>query len=100
MTDDKKSETTPETRQTRVFRKSQPIIRFTPQQVSRQNDLIRCAWQNLARKEAVIVFLNTHSDELGGEPLSLAIASEQGLRNAEQMLGRLSTPKGPIARNS
>jgi len=100
MSDDKKSETPPETRQTRMFRKSQPIIRFTPQQVSRQNDLIRCAWRNLATKDAVIAFLNTHSDELGGEPLSLAIASEQGLRNAEQMLGRLSAPRSEIARNS
>lgn len=89
------SEPAPETRQTRTFRKSQPTVRFSPQQVSRQNDLIRCAWQNLATKEAVIAFLNTHSQELGGEPLSLAIASEQGLREAEQMLCRMSaSPSG------
>ena len=100
MTDDTKSEALPETRQTRVFRRSQPIVRFTPQQVSRQNDLIRCAWRNLATKEAVIAFLNTHSEELGGDPLTLAIASEQGLRNAEQMLGRLAAPTGEILRNS
>ena len=92
MTDTTKPEPTPEARQTRTFRRSQPTVRFSPQQVNRQNDLIRCAWRNLATKDAVIAFLNTHSDELGGEPLSLAIASDQGLQDAEQMLARLSAP--------
>jgi hypothetical protein len=83
----------PETRQTRTFRKHQPVVRFTPQQIGRQNELMRSAWQNLATKEAVIAFLNTHSDELGGEPLSLAIASEQGLRSAEEMLVGMRAPE-------
>ena len=82
-----------ETRQTRTFRKSQPVVRFTPQQVNRQNALMRCAWENLPSKEAVIAFLNTHSKELGGEPLSLAIASEQGLRSVEEMLIRRPAPE-------
>jgi len=100
MTDDINAEPKPKTHQTRTFRRSQPIIRFSPQQVSRQNDLIRCAWRNLATKEAVIAFLNTHCDELGGEPLSMAIASEQGLRDAEHILGRLSAPASANPTNS
>ena len=84
----------PETRQTRTFRRSQPLVRFTPQQVNRQNALMRCAWANLASKEAVIAFLNTHSEELGGEPLTLAIASDQGLRSAEEMLIRGPASEG------
>ena len=83
-----------ETRQTRTFRKYQPTVRFTPEQVNRQNALIRYAWANLATKEAVIAFLNTHNEELGGEPLTLAIASEQGLRSAEEMLSRAPAPEG------
>ena len=84
----------PEIRQTRTFRKSQPLVRFTSEQVSRQNALMRCAWANLASKEAVIAFLNTHSEELGGEPLTLAIASDQGLRSAEEMLIRGPASEG------
>jgi hypothetical protein len=83
----------PETRQTRTFRRSQPLVRFTPQQVNRQNALMRCAWANLASKEAVIAFLNTHSKELGGEPLTLAIASEEGFRSAEKLLVQGSAPE-------
>jgi hypothetical protein len=100
MTDYTNAERKSEQSPTRTFRRSQPIIRFSPQQVSRQNDLIRCAWRNLATKEAVIAFLNTHCDELGGEPLSMAIASEQGLLDAEQMLGRLSAPASAVPTNS
>lgn len=83
-----------ETRQTRTFRKAQPLVRFTPQQVNRQNALMRCAWENLPSKEAVIAFLNTHSKELGGEPLTLAIASEEGLRSVERLLVQGSAPEG------
>jgi hypothetical protein len=80
-------EPAPRKPQTRTFRRSVPIVRFTPDQSRRQNDLIRGAWESLKTKEAVIAFLNTHNDALGGEPLTLALASEEGLRFAEQELG-------------
>ena len=73
--------------QTRNFRRSGPIVRFTPDQSRRQNELMRGAWESLKTKEAVIAFLNTHNDALGGEPLTLALASEEGLRFAERALG-------------
>ena len=80
-------EPAPRKPQTRNFRRSGPIVRFTPDQSRRQNELIRGAWESLKTKEAVIAFLNTHNDALGGEPLTLAIASEEGLRFAERALG-------------
>lgn len=74
---------------TRTFRKYQPIVRFTPTQTRRQNDLLRCAWQSLKTKDAVIAFLNTHNKKLGGEPLALALASDEGLLRAETLLGQM-----------
>lgn len=76
----------PQPRRTRAFRKRDPIVRFTPDQSQRQNDLIRRAWQSLSSKEAVIAFLNTANDDIGGEPLALALASQDGLMSAQRLL--------------
>ena len=80
----------PRTPQSRIFRRSGPIVRFTPDQSRRQNDLIRGAWQRLKSKEAVIAFLNSHNKDLGGETLSLAMESDEGLRCAERLLAQMS----------
>ena len=74
---------------TRTFRRYNPITNFTPDQTRRQSDLLRSAWRSLKSKEAVISFLNTSNDRLGGVPLSLAMASEDGLRSAETLLGEM-----------
>lgn len=73
---------------TRSFRPSAPLVRFAPDQTKRQNDLIRAAWQSLKSKDAVKAFLNTHNDELEGVPLRLALASEHGLKSAQELLLR------------
>jgi hypothetical protein len=79
-------EPAPRTPQTRTFRRSGPAVRFTPDQSRRQNELIRDAWESLKTKEAVIAFLNTHNEALGGQPLGMALASEEGFRVAERAL--------------
>ena len=57
----------PETRtpRTQTFRKYVPIVRFTPDQSRRQNDLLRLTWQRFNSKEAVIGFLNGRPAFLG-----------------------------------
>ena len=89
----------PRPRQTRAFRTYHPINPFTPDQSKRQNDLLRSAWQSLQTKEAVIAFLNTHDADLGGEPLTLALASEDGLRSAERLLGEMSLRAAVISKD-
>lgn len=79
-------EPAPRVPQTRTFRRSGPLVRFTPDQSRRQNELMRGAWEALKTKEAVIAFLNTHDEALGGEPLRMALASEEGFRVAERAL--------------
>lgn len=73
-------------KRTRTFRKYEPRVRFTPHQAQRQNLLIRRSWEALGSREAVIAFLNTSNEEIGGGPLALALASEDGLRSAERLL--------------
>ena len=79
----------PRSLQTRTFRKSSPIVRFTADQSRRQNDLLRGAWRSFKSKDAVIAFLNTHNEDLGGEPLTLALASDDGPSSAERLLGEM-----------
>ena len=80
----------PSPQQTRRFRKYEPAVRFTPDQSRRQNVLLRGAWDSFKSKDAVIAFLNTYNADLGGEPLAIALASDDGLQSAEQLLASLS----------
>lgn len=78
--------------QTRKFRKYEPTVRFTPDQSRRQNVLLRGVWDSFKSKDAAIAFLNTYDAGLGGEPLAVALASDDGLRSAERLLARAPKP--------
>jgi hypothetical protein len=84
---DTSAEPEPKIRTTRTFRKYEPTVRFSPEQNRRQNDLLREAWGRLESKDAVMAFLLTDNQELGGQPLALAMASEDGLKSAVKLLG-------------
>jgi hypothetical protein len=79
-------------KRTRTFRKYAPSFRFAPHQAQRQNDLIRSAWPRLKTKEAVIAFLNTTNETIGGQTLILALGSDDGLRSAQRLLGDFVDP--------
>jgi hypothetical protein len=74
-------------RRTRSFRRHALAIRLSPEQLRRQNDVLRCAWRNLSEAGPVIAFLNTRHESLGGEPLHIALDSEEGLLRVERLLG-------------
>jgi hypothetical protein len=89
MSDSKPAETPPSDqreRRTRSFRKHAPVIRLSPEQLRRQNDVLRCAWRNLSGARPVIAFLNTHNESLGGQPLHVALHSDEGLLRVETLL--------------
>ena len=73
-------------KRTQAFRNYNPSFRFTPHQAHRQNVLIRSAWLRLGSKEAVIAFLNTTNEKIGGRSLTLALGSDDGLRSAQLLL--------------
>ena len=55
----------------------------------RQGDITRLAYLLLGR-EAAMAFLNAAHAGLGGRPLDLATASDQGRNNVKAEIGRLA----------
>ncbi|QDX27877.1 DUF2384 domain-containing protein [Sphingomonas suaedae] len=72
---------TPETEKprTRQFRRHSDKPRLSPEAAARQGRAATLAWERLRDSEAVVAFLNTHDDRLGGRPIDLAIAGDDGL---------------------
>src|SRR4051812_1937754 len=75
---------------TRRFRKGTPPARPTPEQLRRQDSLVRCAWRSLGASGPVIAFLNTRNEQLGRLPLHLALESDEGLRRVEGLLREIA----------
>lgn len=72
-----------------AFRKrSSPLP--TPEQSRRQSDVVQSAWRHFGEPGPVIAFLNTRHDALQGQPLHLAIESDAGLAQVQELLGHLS----------
>ncbi|HWI85597.1 MAG TPA: hypothetical protein VNT42_04640 [Sphingomonas sp.] len=74
------------------FRRRFDGPRLSPEAAARQGRASRLAFDALGQPAAVIAFLNTHDEVLGGRPLDLAIASPEGLASVERALAAL--PKG------
>lgn len=51
---------------------------------------VRLASLSHPTSEAAVAFLNTHNDELGGRPLDIATASDDGLAAVEAALNGVS----------
>jgi uncharacterized protein (DUF2384 family) len=73
----------------RLFQKRATTPRLAPDQAERQGRVSRLAFERLRQPAAVIAFLNTHDDNLGGRPIDLAIASPDGLLSVERALATL-----------
>jgi hypothetical protein len=71
------------------FRKRSRVAQ-PPEQARRQNDVIQSAWRHFREAEPVIAFLNTRHNALDGQPLLLAIESDEGLERVETLLQQLA----------
>jgi hypothetical protein len=76
---------------TKQFRRKLPTRVVPPDQLRRQDSVLRCAWQNLNEAGPVIAFLNTHNQGLGGQPLQVALHSDDGLVRVERVLSEIGT---------
>jgi len=70
------------------FRKNN-LPRLSPDEARRQGQITQLALLLLGREDA-IAFLNGDNSRLGGRPLDLAMASEDGCAGVEAELGRLT----------
>ena len=54
----------------------------------RQGDITRLAFSLLGGRDGAMAFLNDANDELGGRPIDLAIASDEGFARVQQEIAR------------
>lgn len=55
-------------------------VKLSPRAAERQGLVVKLALNSFAAPAAATAFLNTINDALGGRPIDLAVASEEGLR--------------------
>ncbi|RYE02006.1 MAG: DUF2384 domain-containing protein [Sphingomonadales bacterium] len=70
------------------FRKRFDTVRLSPEAAARQGKVATAAFLALKDRDAMVAFLNTHDDALGGRPIDLAVESDAGLAAVEQALAR------------
>lgn len=80
------AETAPKKPEFKRFRSKFNAVRLTPDQAARQGQLARSAWTALGDRDAVVAFLNTHDEALGGRPIDLAVESAEGLTAVERAM--------------
>ena len=71
---------------TKRFRKRFDTVRLSPDAAARQGKVATAAFLALKDRDAMVAFLNTHDDALGGRPIDLAVESDAGLKAVEAAL--------------
>jgi len=73
-----------------AFRKNSRIALPAPEQSRRQASVVQSAWRHFGEPGPVIAFLNTPHAALDGQPLHLAIDSDEGLGRVEALLKQMT----------
>ncbi len=68
------------------FRKRFDTVRLSPEAAARQGKAATLAFEKFRDSAAVVAFLNTHNDALGGRPIDLAVESAEGLAAVTALL--------------
>lgn len=84
----------PQRRRGAMFTKRPTKVPLPADAAARQGRLATLAWTALGDGEKARAFLNTHDDALGGRPIDLAIAGDDGLAAVEAAIAAL------VARNA
>jgi hypothetical protein len=71
------------------FRKYSKKPLPTPDEARRQSHVVQSAWRHFGEPGPVIAFLNARHEDLQGQPLHLAIESDEGLARVETLLSRM-----------
>jgi Protein of unknown function (DUF2384) len=80
----------PRRSQSMNFRKSSNGPPPTPDQSRRRSDLVQAAGRHFREAAPMSAFLNSRHEALEGQPLHLAIESDEGLRRVERLLQQLN----------
>ena len=68
------------------FRRRFDTVRLSPEAAARQGKAATLAFEKFRDSAAVVAFLNTHNDALGGRPIDLAVESPEGLAAVTALL--------------
>jgi hypothetical protein len=88
----------PAPRRGMTFRKHSRKPLPTPDEARRQSHVVQSAWRHFGEPGPVIAFLNTRHEALEGQPLHLAIESDDGLARVETLLSRMALEVEPETR--
>jgi hypothetical protein len=83
-------ETKPVANRRLSFRKSRKNPNQTAEKSRRQTNVVQAAWRHFGEPGPVIAFLNTRHAGLEGQPLQLAIESDDGLERVETLLRQMT----------
>jgi hypothetical protein len=83
-------EAKPAARRGMTFRRSSKMALPTAEQSRRQASVVQSAWRHFGEPGPVIAFLNTRHSALEGQPLHLAIESDEGLGRVEALLKQMT----------
>jgi uncharacterized protein (DUF2384 family) len=83
-------QTKPVARRSFAFRKTRKNPLQTPDRSRRQASVVQSAWRHFGEPGPVIAFLNTRHAGLEGQPLELAIESDEGLDRVETLLKQMT----------
>lgn len=76
------------------FRRAQVGPKLTQDQSRRQSAVATLAWQMLDGRDEIAAFLNQHDAALGGRPLDLAVASDEGFARVETAMRARAAEQG------
>ena len=82
----------------RSFRKYSKAPLPTPDEARRQSHVVQSAWRHFGERGAAIAFLNNRHASLEGQPLHLAIQSDEGLARVETLLNEVTLEGRPETR--
>jgi len=79
-----------------AFRKKYSAPRLSPDSACRQGEITHLAFSRLGGRDPALAFLNGTDAALGGRPIDIAIASDEGYTKVEQAICA-QTPLPPVA---
>jgi uncharacterized protein (DUF2384 family) len=88
----------PAPRRGMAFRKYSRKPLPTPDEARRQSHVVQSAWRHFGEPGRAVAFLNSRHEGLEGQPLHLAIESDDGLARVESLLIRMTLETPPEAR--
>ena len=74
-----------------AFRKRRTGPLPTPDESRRQSEVVQAAWRHFGEPGPVMAFLNSRHEALDGQPLRLAIDSDEGLERVKRLLDQMTS---------